>query len=514
MGGSAPDGRGTLQTAFGPGALVLIGHDHAFWRAPAHRSVTDRGHRAHNRGVDGLRGTELRRLVDASLDAFLVLEEDAGGGLRVAELNAAAERLLGLTRGRARGMPVDDLPMAIVGGRLTDAYLAVVAGNEPLEGRVEITVPGAEGLVLRQRAVRVGRGVAITVRDLTSQREVDESLRRQLQENRRMAEEQTALRRVATAVASEDEPGGVFSLVAEEVARLLEMDAAMVCRFSAEWATVVGAYGRGGAEVGLTAPLTGEGVLATVGATGRPARVDSYRALGRALGEDAPPVPAGFRSGVGVPIRVGARVWGAILAVQLDDRPIPPDAESRLLGFGDLIGLAIANADARRRLAEEATTDSLTGLANHRAFHERLGGTVALARRHGRPLSLAVLDIDFFKRVNDEHGHQAGDRVLVEVAQRLLRQARSGELLARVGGEEFGWLLPDADGAGALAAAERARRAIAAAPFTVVGPLTISAGVAELAPGEAPGELYRRADEALYEAKTAGRDQSRLAAGG
>lgn len=470
-------------------------------------------HPAHNRVVDGLRGTDLRRLVDASLDAFLVLEDD-GAGLRVAELNAAAERLFGLTRGRAIGMPAGELPMAIVGGRLADAYAAVVDGNEPLEGRVEITAPGAEGLVLRQRAVRVGRGVAVTVRDLTLQRDVDESLRRQLHENRRLAEEQAALRRVATAVASEDEPSGVFSLVAEEVARLMEMDAAMVCRFAAEWATVVGAFGRGGAEVGLTAPLTGEGVLATVNATRRAARVDSYRALARRLDDESPPVPAGFRAGVGVPIRVGSSVWGAVLAVQVEDRPIPPDAETRLLGFGDLIGLAIANADARRRLAEEATTDSLTGLANHRSFHERLQGSVSLNRRHGRPLSLVVLDIDFFKRVNDEHGHQAGDRVLVEVAERLLRQARSGELLARVGGEEFGWLLPDADAAGAMAAAERGRQAIASRPFAGVGPLTISAGVAELTADEAPGDLYRRADEALYEAKTAGRDLSRLAPGG
>ena len=440
--------------------------------------------------------------------------EDDGEGLRVAELNAAAERLFGLTRGRAIGMPADELPMGIVGGRLGDAYAAVVAGNEPLEGRVEITAPGAEGLVLRQRAVRVGRGVAVTVRDLTLQRDVDENLRRQLHENRRLAEEQAALRRVATAVASEDEPSGVFSLVAEEVARLLEMDAAMVCRFAAEWATVVGAFGRGGAEVGLTAPLTGEGVLATVSATRRAARVDSYRALARRLDDESPPIPAGFRAGVGVPIRVGSSVWGAVLAVQVEDRPIPPDAEGRLLGFGDLIGLAIANADARRRLAEEATTDSLTGLANHRSFHERLQGSVSLNRRHGRPLSLVVLDIDFFKRVNDEHGHQAGDRVLIEVAERLLRQARSGELLARVGGEEFGWLLPEANAAGALAAAERARQAIASRPFAGVGSLTISAGVAELAPDETPGDLYRRADEALYEAKTAGRDLSRLAPAG
>lgn len=459
---------------------------------------------------------DLRRLVDASLDAFLVLEgapRGPGGepDLRLVELNAPAERLLGLSRDEALGRTPAELPMQGVPEPLADAYSRVLATGQALEGRVEVTAPGAEGLWLRQRAVPTGRGLAVTVRDLTPQRDVDEHLRRQLHENRLLADEQAALRRVATAVAGADEPGAVFSLVAEEVCRLLEMDAAMICRFERGRATVVGAFGRGGAQLGLTAPLEGEGVLAAVHATRRPARVDSYRRLARALPAGAPPVPAGFRSGVAVPIRVGPGAWGAILAVQLDERPIPAGAEGRLTGFGDLIALAIANADATARLAEEATTDGLTGLANHRSFHDRLHGSVSLARRHARPLGLVLLDIDHFKRVNDEHGHQAGDRVLVEAAGRLLRQTRAGELLARVGGEEFCWLLPDADVDGALAAAERARAAIGGRPFPEVGRLTISAGVAALEAGETPGALYRRADGALYEAKRGGRDRSRAA---
>jgi diguanylate cyclase (GGDEF)-like protein len=119
-----------------------------------------------------------------------------------------------------------------------------------------------------------------------------------------------------------------------------------------------------------------------------------------------------------------------------------------------------------------------------------------------------LLDLDHFKQVNDTLGHPVGDKVLVEVAARLRDVTRAGEHLARVGGEEFAWLLPEADAAGAVAAAERAREAIRATPFALGGTLTISAGVCTLA--EAGGEsreLYRLADTALYRAKAAGRDR-------
>jgi HD-GYP domain-containing protein (c-di-GMP phosphodiesterase class II) len=112
--------------------------------------------------------------------------------------------------------------------------------------------------------------------------------------------------------------------------------------------------------------------------------------------------------------------------------------------------------------------------------------------------------------VNDLHGHMAGDRVLVAVATRLHGAARSGDILARVGGEEFAWIIPDADIGGAHAVAERARCAVGDAPMPGVGAVTVSIGVAELARGGNVIDLYRRADDALYQAKRAGRNRTHM----
>lgn len=160
---------------------------------------------------------------------------------------------------------------------------------------------------------------------------------------------------------------------------------------------------------------------------------------------------------------------------------------------------------AKRRA--EAITDHLTGLANRREFDDRLVIEVERARRHGRDLSLVILDLDHFKDINDVHGHAAGDGVLVRVAAELTRQARLGELVARVGGEEYAWLLPEADLAEATRAAERARRAIARAPGPDGIAVTVSAGVCSLCDEGDAATLYRRADAALYRAKSEGRDR-------
>jgi diguanylate cyclase (GGDEF)-like protein/PAS domain S-box-containing protein len=155
-----------------------------------------------------------------------------------------------------------------------------------------------------------------------------------------------------------------------------------------------------------------------------------------------------------------------------------------------------------------ARHDALTGLANHGVFHEQLEAEVARARRRNRPLSLAIIDIDHFKGINDRHGHLVGDDVLREVADRLAGLAREGEMLARVGGEEFAWILPDADATGAYAAAERARHAIGAAPIAPAGRVTVSVGVCELGSAEHAKELYELADRALYASKRDGRDRT------
>ncbi|MDH3227801.1 MAG: GGDEF domain-containing protein [Thermoleophilia bacterium] len=158
------------------------------------------------------------------------------------------------------------------------------------------------------------------------------------------------------------------------------------------------------------------------------------------------------------------------------------------------------------QLRRQAATDALTGLVNQAEFYERLVAAVRRAHEGGEKLSVIVLDVDHFKRINDAHGHQVGDRVLAEIARRILEAARSQDCVGRVGGEEFAWILPRVAEQDAVDAARRARRAVASEPVLGVGSLTVSAGVAGLEPGIDAVVLYRRADLALYRAKEGGRD--------
>lgn len=175
--------------------------------------------------------------------------------------------------------------------------------------------------------------------------------------------------------------------------------------------------------------------------------------------------------------------------------------------------------DLRAQLAEEAVRDPLTGLHNRRHFDPAAAALVAGA--HRAPVGLLVLDVDHFKQVNDTHGHATGDRVLVEIAHVLTASARSGDLVARTGGEEFVLVLPGADEGVLAARAEQLRAACAGLRIPVDDPAsaavvrpTVSIGTA-VAPRDgtdAPG-LLAAADRALYAAKAAGRDRVVAAAG-
>ncbi len=173
------------------------------------------------------------------------------------------------------------------------------------------------------------------------------------------------------------------------------------------------------------------------------------------------------------------------------------------------------------QLARLARTDGLTGVANRRHFDEGFAGEWARARRHGRALSLILVDVDHFKRFNDHYGHGEGDRCLKRVADALegcIR--RPGDLLARFGGEEFVALLPDTESGAALAIAERMREAVCAmaiahAENTACRHVTISVGVATHRPGPdcLPEQLLKAADDRLYRAKGGGRNQVVAASG-
>ena len=161
----------------------------------------------------------------------------------------------------------------------------------------------------------------------------------------------------------------------------------------------------------------------------------------------------------------------------------------------------------QRALRRLATQDSLTGATNRRGFMDRLLRAQSEAEAQAEPLSLVMVDLDHFKRINDEHGHGVGDAVLREVAHRMRRQIRRADLLGRLGGEEFAILLPDTDLVGARTQAEHLLTALRSQPFPTAGRVTASLGVAQWNGREAASSWLHRADLALYEAKHLGRDQ-------
>ncbi|MCF8160929.1 MAG: GGDEF domain-containing protein [Polaromonas sp.] len=182
-----------------------------------------------------------------------------------------------------------------------------------------------------------------------------------------------------------------------------------------------------------------------------------------------------------------------------------------IAGFAFLVvGLRrwiVYNETLKAQLRDLATTDFLTGAANRRHFAASLATEVERNRRQPNPLSVIFLDVDRFKQVNDTFGHEAGDRILVGVAELIGRQLRKTDVFARYGGEEFAILLPQTKLDGALALAEKCRLALQENTFSDVGQVTASFGVATFDGNETPDQFLKRVDQSLYDAKTSGRNR-------
>jgi diguanylate cyclase (GGDEF)-like protein len=265
-------------------------------------------------------------------------------------------------------------------------------------------------------------------------------------------------------------------------------------------------------ETGLPVPAVvnrGEGVLGTVAATGIPA----LGVLGEGTLQPAPGEP-GEGQVLAVPLRRGADVVGVIALYLPQEAEWFTDADRDALdSLAGQAAIAVENVMLHNETQLASLTDPLTGLWNLRYLSMVITQEIERAARFDRPLALLMLDLDHFKRVNDGYGHQRGDAVLVELAQRLAGQVREVDTVARYGGEEFVVVLPETTIAGAMNLAERIGTAVREQPFSTAAGLslnvTVSAGAAVFPEhGTTPEQLIRAADDALYVAKESGRDRS------
>ena len=209
--------------------------------------------------------------------------------------------------------------------------------------------------------------------------------------------------------------------------------------------------------------------------------------------------------------RDGPAWWGDSILTRI------PDQDGVTSGFALVTREASARRERELDLLESAYRDQLTAIPNRRRFDEFLAEEFERAKMHKRPLSLCVMDIDHFKRINDNYGHAVGDEVLKLAASRLESVIRGADLIARTGGEEFAVVVIDADSSVAASVAERCRDILGGSPLELSSgetlTVTISVGVAELQSDcLTPVALYTSADEALYAAKGNGRNRVEVAA--
>jgi two-component system cell cycle response regulator len=215
-----------------------------------------------------------------------------------------------------------------------------------------------------------------------------------------------------------------------------------------------------------------------------------------------------IRQGLAVPIPGEAGPIGFMSVFSRSAAHAFSDGDRRALeDLADRAGPAIDNARRFREARQLADLDALTGLHNRRYFHETLGREVARAQRYGRRLALVVFDLDDFKAINDQIGHLAGDAVLAEVAERVRSVVRSADIACRVGGDEFGIILPESTLADAEQLSRRMQQAVGARPIADVGTLGLSAGAAELQTTDDRESFFKRADDALYQAKESGKSE-------
>ena len=332
-------------------------------------------------------GERLSAYLEAAIDCVIVA--DASG--RIVEFNPAAERTFGYSRKEALGRTMAEL---IVPPSLRERHIAAFARfvktreGSMLGRRVELTGMRADGsefpveLALSQVEAEPVL-ICGALRDISATKQAESHLRE-------LAEEQAALRQVATLVAYESSPDRLVAVVAEQVARVFDVPLVRLIRYEPTAAVVVGGFSESDDEpfpIGSRWQLDTPGLLATIRHTGRAARVEDYA---QAPGDGAGAVrAAGMRSAVGSPIVVGGRVWGAIVLLSPRRASLPEDTGARLADFTDLVATALANAESRAALSQ---------LADEQAALRRVATLVA---REASPVELLATVAEEVARVLD-----------------------------------------------------------------------------------------------------------------
>jgi diguanylate cyclase (GGDEF)-like protein len=324
-------------------------------------------------------------------------------------------------------------------------------------------------------------------------------------EHAAMAARQASLARAARTLNESLELNRVLVRICEEANSILGSDYASVCFGNAgEGLRVEATYGLPPEVVGQHIGV-GEGLVGKCVERDEPMLTNDYQALSRPVQLDP---FTDVRSSLAVPLHWDGEPRGAIAVGYLQSVLVTHDDLALLEAFADLAAAASRNASAHAGLVLAARTDGLTGCLNHAAMHDALRRELERCRRTGHSLSLSIVDLDDFKRVNESQGHLAGDEVLRRVGHALRQAVRSYDLVARYGGDEFAIVAIDAGECEAAEVSDRAIEGIARAvarvdPSTAAAGAT--AGVAEWEAGETTTGLIARADRALLYGKQQGR---------
>ena len=419
-------------------------------------------------------GARLRATLDSLIDPHFVLtavRDDAGTivDFRYHDVNAAGCEYLGMARPEIIGNRLLALfPRAAEAG-IVARYASVVETGAPLISDDEPLVTDSHGQARFHdvRGVRLGDGLVLTSREVTARHVSARLLAESEQLYRLLAEN-------AWDVIWTMELDGTISYVSPSVERVRGITPAEAMAQTPEQIQPPESAAKG-------AEYYGRLFAAIVNGTELPTfhgEQEYYRKDGSIMYGELDVIPQ----------------------VDADGRPI------RIIGV-------TRDISERKRFESElnrlAVTDPLTGVWNRRHGEELFIADQAEADRHGPALSLLMIDIDHFKAINDTHGHQTGDRVLVELTRRLSDNLRASDILVRWGGEEFVVLMRHCTIDDAILLGEKIRVLVADTPFDDVGPVTVSIGAAQLEPDDALTEWLNRADRAMYDAKAAGRNAVR-----